>query len=59
MKETKQGKSVTREFTSVNEFENYITTSPINEVFRWEELSSVKGTQSFTQTKSYEEATTL
>ena len=59
MKETKHNKTVTREFTSVNEFENYITTSPLNEVFRWEELSSVKGTQSFTQTKSYEEATSL
>lgn len=59
MKETKHNKTVIREFTSVNEFENYITTSPLNEVFRWETLSSVKGTQSFTQTKSYEEATTL
>ena len=59
MKEIKHNKTVTREFTSVNEFENYITTSPLNEVFRWETLSSVKGTQSFTQTKSYEEATTL
>ena len=59
MKEIKQKKSVIREFTSVNEFENYITNSPLNEVFRWEELSSVKGTQSFTQTKSYEEATDL
>ena len=59
MKETKHKKSVIREFTSVNEFENYITASPLNAVFRWEELSSVKGTQSFTQTKSYEEATSL
>ena len=59
MKEIKHNKSVTREFTSVNEFESYITNSPLNEVFRWEELSSVKGTQSFTQTKSYEEATDL
>ena len=59
MKEIKHNKSVIREFTSVNEFENYITNSPLNEVFRWEELSSVSGTQSFTQTKSYEEATSL
>ena len=59
MKEIKHNKTVIREFTSVNEFENYITTSPLNEVFRWETLSSVKGTQSFTQTKSYEEATSL
>ena len=59
MKEIKHKKSVIREFTSVNEFENYITISPLNAVFRWEELSSVKGTQSFTQTKSYEEATSL
>ena len=59
MKETKHNKTVIREFTSVNEFENYITNSPLNEVFRWETLSSVKGTQSFTQTKSYEEATSL
>lgn len=59
MKEIKHKKSVTREFTSVNEFESYITNSPLNEVFRWETLSSVKGTQSFTQTKSYEEATSL
>ena len=59
MKETKHNKTAIREFTSVNEFENYITTSPLNEVFRWETLSSVKGTQSFTKTKSYEEATSL
>ena len=59
MKEIKHNKTVTREFTSVNEFESYITNSPLNAVFRWEELSSVKGTQSFTQTKSYEEATDL
>ena len=59
MKETKHNKTAIREFTSVNEFENYITTSPLNEVFRWEELSSVSGTQSFTKTKSYEEATSL
>ena len=59
MKEIKHNKTVIREFTSVNEFESYITNSPLNEVFRWETLSSVKGTQSFTQTKSYEEATSL
>lgn len=49
----------TQEFNSLNEFYKYICDTPINEAFRWEELSSVGGSQRFTQTASFEEATEL
>lgn len=63
MKETTKtyGKktSYIREFDSLNEFENYITNTPLNETFRWQKLSSTDGSYGFTQTHSYEEATKL
>ena len=51
--------SYIREFDSLNEFESYITNTPLNETFRWQKLSSTTGSYSFTQTQSYEEATKL
>ena len=51
--------SYIREFDSLNEFERYITNTPLNETFRWQKLSSTNGSYSFTQTQSYEEATKL
>lgn len=63
MKETTKtyGKNTSyiREFDSLNEFESYITNTPLNETFRWKKLSSTNGSYSFTQTQSYEEATKL
>lgn len=63
MKETTKtyGKktSYIREFDSLNEFESYITNTPLNETFRWQKLSSTDGSYGFTQTHSYEEATKL
>ena len=63
MKETTKtyGKNTSyiREFDSLNEFESYITNTPLNETFRWQKLSSTNGSYSFTQTQSYEEATKL
>lgn len=48
--------SYIREFSSLNSFEDYITNTPLNDVFRWKTLSSVSNTYSFTQTSSYEQA---
>ena len=63
MKETTKtyGKNTSyiREFDSLNEFESYITNTPLNDTFRWKKLSSTNGSYSFTQTQSYEEATKL
>ena len=55
------GKKTTyiREFDSLNEFESYITNTPLNDTFRWKELASVSGNYKFTQTNNYEEATKL
>lgn len=51
--------SYIREFDSLNEFESYITNTPLNETFRWKTLASVSEGYGFTQTHSYEEATKL
>lgn len=45
-----------REFKSLNEFDAYITNTPLNEPFQWHSLSSVNSTYGFTQTHSYDEA---
>ena len=57
----KNGKFTTyvREFKSLDEFEKYITNTPLNSTFQWKTLQSVSGSQKFTQTSSYEEATQL
>ena len=52
-------KTYMREFGSLNAFYNYITTTPLNGTFQWEELGSVKNGYSFSQTYSFEEATEL
>ena len=52
-------KTYMREFGSLNAFYNYITTTPLNQTFQWEELGSVKNGYNFSQTNSFEEATEL
>lgn len=47
-------------FDSINDFYKYITETPLNESFRWEDLSSSrKGDVSFRGTSSFEEAAEL
>ena len=59
MRETVGKGTYVREFSSLNDFEQYITNTPLNEVFRWSKLQSVTSPESFTQTKNYEEAAQL
>ena len=63
MKEAiKTFKSVTsyiREFDSLNDFEQYITNTPLNKVFQWKKLASVSSDYGFTHTHSYDEAVKL
>lgn len=47
------------EFNSLLEFYEYIMNTPTNETFKYDDLSSKKGTYSFTQTYSFEEAVEL
>lgn len=47
-----------REFDSLNNFYEYITTTPLNKVFCWS-LSSTAGSKKFTGTESFEEAVNL
>ena len=61
MKETKLNvgafvKAYVREFSSLNDFETYITNTPLNDTFRWAKLASVSGSEKFTGTHSYEQA---
>ena len=61
MKETKLNvgtfvKAYVREFSSLNDFETYITKTPLNDTFKWEKLASVSGSEEFTGTHSYEQA---
>lgn len=51
--------SYVREFGSLNEFESYITNTPLNKTFQWKTLESVSNGYGFTQTHSYEEAQQL
>lgn len=55
------GKTTTyiREFDSLNNFYEYITTTPLNDTFCWRSLSSTTGTKKFTGTESFDEATQL
>lgn len=48
-----------QEFNSIEEFWKYICDTPINEPFRWKQLSSVNGSEEFTKTESFEKATEL
>lgn len=57
-----KGKHITyvNEFTSLNEFVNYISNTPFNSVFEHNShKSSIKGDKQFTGTKNYNEATDL
>ena len=61
MKETKLNvgafvKAYVMEFSSLNDFETYITNTPLNDTFRWAKLASVSGSEEFTGTDSYEQA---
>ena len=47
------------EFNSLNEFYDYVTKTPINDVFKSKKLSSIAGNKSFTKTNSFEEAVDL
>lgn len=47
------------QYDSLREFYDYLCNTPFNEAFRWAEHSSVKGSQSFTKTKDFEEAVDL
>lgn len=47
------------EYDSLNEFYKYICDTPFNESFRWAKHESVSDDYSFTQTRSFEEATDL
>lgn len=47
------------EYDSLNEFYKYICDTPFNESFRWVKHESVSDNYSFTQTRSFEEATDL
>lgn len=52
-------KSYTQEFDTIGQFYKYICDTPLNDVFRWHSLSSVKQSYSFTKTMSFEQATEL
>lgn len=50
------------DFKSIGEFHDYLKNTPINDVFRWEELSSTKvgdRAERFTGSKSFDEAEEL
>ena len=47
------------EYKSIAEFYDYLCTTPFNDVFRWSKHSSVDGSESFTKTKSFDEAVDL
>lgn len=47
------------EYGSMNEFYDYLCKTPFNNSFRWEQHMSVNNTESFTQTKSFEQAVDL
>lgn len=51
--------SYIREFKSLDEFEKYITNTPLNKAFQWKTLQSVASSYKFTQTHTYDEATQL
>lgn len=47
------------EYDSLAEFYDYLCKTPFNDAFRWEEHKSVTGSEWFTKTESFEEATKL
>lgn len=59
MIENKDGKKRTVDYQSMNEFYTYLCETPFNEAFRWNNHSSVETSESFSGTKSFEEAVDL
>lgn len=47
------------EYDSLKEFYDYLCVTPFNDAFRWADHSSVSGSERFTKTRSFEEATEL
>lgn len=47
------------DFKSLQEFYEYVISTPLNESFRWQRLASVSGTAGFTGTATFEEAAEL
>ena len=43
------------DFKSLQEFYEYVISTPLNESFRWQRLASVSGTAGFTGTATFEE----
>ena len=54
-----KSKSKVAEYTSMNEFYQYLCDTPFNDTFRWEKHRSVEASESFTHTKSFDEAVEL
>lgn len=59
MKVEKIGNKEIIEYDSLKEFYDYLCKTPFNDAFRWEKHSSVEGSESFTKTKSFNEAVEL
>lgn len=57
-KEIVDKKSIVQ-FDSINEFYKYLCDTPFNEAFRWARHSSTERSESFTGTKSFDEAVEL
>jgi hypothetical protein len=58
-KETTYKSTEVIEYDSLQEFYNYLISTPFNEAFRWNKHSSVEASEHFTQTKTFEEAVVL
>lgn len=59
MKVTKKDKLEVIEFNSIHDLYNYITETPLNKAFQWAHLQSSSGSESFTKTSSFEQASDL
>lgn len=59
MKQVKKGNTNHVEFRSISEFFQYISTAETNGAFENQSLSSHEGDESFTHTKSFDEAVTI
>lgn len=59
MKQYTAGKTMVREYDSIGEFTDAIHNTPLNEVFRWEKLSSANSSGRWAGTSSYPEAEEL
>lgn len=55
----KEYNSTIKEYGSIGEFEHYINTTPLNDIFRWKTLSSSSTGAGFAGTETYEQAVDL